>query len=129
MREGSAPLRRLFNMEHTSLEKYFKEYSGSPLIRPILMWGTDSDDDEVHDDPWAGVKQIRGGFGSRFGEDECKLSPQGSGKKMGKPCRRNLYRTKSYKRLPGVGFWRCGRFRFKLRLFKKLRVLINGRIF
>lgn len=127
MREGSAPLKRLFDMEHTSLEKYFNDYSGSPLIRPILLWG--DDDDEAHDDPWAG-------FGSRFGDDEWKLSWHGDiskgdvqhGKKMEKLRRRKLYRAKSYKRLPRIGLWRCGRFRFKLRLMVKLRVLIRRKL-
>ncbi|KAL1543550.1 hypothetical protein AAHA92_20512 [Salvia divinorum] len=129
MREGSAPLKRLFDMEHTSLEKYFKDYSGSPLIRPILLWG-DDDDDEAHDDPWTG-------FGSRFGDDEWNHSWHGSfsngdvhhGKKMKKLGRRKLYRAKSYKRLPRIGLWRCGRFRFKLRLMVKLRVLIRRKVF
>ncbi|KAG6435758.1 hypothetical protein SASPL_100633 [Salvia splendens] len=60
--KGSAPLKRL----------------------PILLWG-DDDDDEAHDDPWAG-------FGSRFGDVELNLPLQGSfsngdvqhGKKMKK---------------------------------------------
>ena len=47
-------------MEHTSLENYLKDYSGSPVIKPILLWGSDTDDGGVHhDDPWMSIKQAR----------------------------------------------------------------------
>ncbi|KAL0336774.1 UNVERIFIED_CONTAM: hypothetical protein Scaly_1952500 [Sesamum calycinum] len=59
MKDGSTSLRRLFDMEHTSLGNYFKDYSVSPIVKPVLLWGSDSDND-AHDDPWAEIKQIGG---------------------------------------------------------------------
>lgn len=128
MRGGSAPLGRLFSMEHTSLEKHFKEYSGSPLIRPILLWGSDSDGD----DPWAGFEHASRGFGpTTFLEDESRLSSRGNSgiEELQQGLKRKLHRAKSYKRLPRFSFWRCGRFRVKMRLVRfKLKVLIRRRI-
>lgn len=137
MKEGSTSLRRLFDMEHTSLGTYFTDYSVSPIIKPILLWGSETDNDEVHDDPWAEVKQIGGDFGSRIGDQDRVISSLSScnneefmqHRKRGKMRKQKLIRTKSYKRLPGFSLWRCGRFKFKLRLIRKLRVLIKGRIF
>lgn len=122
-------------MEHTSLEKHFKEYSGSPLIRPVFLWGSDTDGDQHdHHDPWAGFEKTQT---PRFWEDEWRLSSRGScdnGEiqervRMGKQRRRKLHRTQSYKRLPRFSLWRCGRFRFKLRLIRfRLGVLIRRRV-
>lgn len=40
-------------MEHTSLATHFEDYSASPIIKPIPLWGSDSDHD-----PWEPVKQF-----------------------------------------------------------------------
>ncbi|KAJ0087827.1 hypothetical protein Patl1_31675 [Pistacia atlantica] len=57
MKGGSTSLRRLFDMEHTSLATHFDNYSGSPIIKTIPLWGSDTDD-ELNYDPWANIKQI-----------------------------------------------------------------------
>ncbi|KAG8374401.1 hypothetical protein BUALT_Bualt11G0128000 [Buddleja alternifolia] len=135
MKGGSTSLGRLFDMEHTSLGNYLKDYSVSPIIKPILLWG--SDDDDIHvDDPWAEIKLIGiSAFGSKVGDEERVLSSKGSFKdedfvkhrKMGKIRKKKLIRTKSYMRLPRFGLWRCGVFRFRLKMFRKLRIMIRGR--
>ncbi|CAI9782398.1 unnamed protein product [Fraxinus pennsylvanica] len=132
MKEGSTSLRRLFDMEHTSLGNYFKDYSGSPIIKPILLWGSESDDG-IHDDPWMEIKQIKGSSESRIDDQIRVVSSKGSSddqeiihKRMSRIRRRKLTRTKSYKRLPRFVFWRFGGFRFRLR---KLKVMICGRKF
>lgn len=127
MKGGSTCLRRLFDMEHTSLATHFVDYSASPIIKPILLWGSDSDH-EYHD-PWAPIKQFGsngqiesasgGGFvdgGLDFGNWKSKIS------------NRVLKRKKSFRRLPGFGLWRCRGFRFRLKL-KRLRIMICGRKF
>ncbi|KAK4396135.1 Auxin transporter-like protein 2 [Sesamum angolense] len=135
MREGSTSLRRLFDMEHTSLGNYFKDYTVSPIIKPVLLWGSDSDTG-VHDDPWAELKIIRGSFDSRNGHQNGILSSQGSFNDEGHmqhgisliTRRRKLIRTKSYKSLPRFSFWRCGvGFKFRLRLIRRLRIMIRGK--
>ncbi|KAL8509168.1 hypothetical protein ACS0TY_016380 [Phlomoides rotata] len=133
MREGSTSLRRLFDMEHTSLANHFNDYSLSPIIKPILLWGSGTDDDEAHDDPWSRITRSRIGDG----DDERVVSSQKNCKNEKleqhwdgeKTRQRKLTRTKSYKRLPRFSLWRCGRFKFKLKLIRKLRVIIRGRIF
>lgn len=133
MKEGSTSLRRLFDMEHTSLGNYFKDYSGSPIIKPILLWGSDSDDG-IHDDPWMEIKQIKGSSESRIDDQNRVVSSKGSSdhdqeiihKRISRIRRRKLTRTKSYKRLPRFVLWRFGGFRFRLR---KLKVMICGRKF
>ncbi|KAK7294669.1 hypothetical protein RJT34_17559 [Clitoria ternatea] len=134
MKGGSTSMRRLFDMEHTSLATHFDCYSGSPIIKPISLW--DSDSEREFNDPWSLIKQI--GSTPFVGTDrESELASKGSfvdgdfgshGKndKIGK---RKLTRKKSFRRLPRFGFWRCGRFRFHLRRFRRLRVKIWGRIF
>ncbi|KAL2229539.1 UNVERIFIED_CONTAM: hypothetical protein Sindi_1933600 [Sesamum indicum] len=123
MKDGSTSLRRLFDMEHTSLGNYFKDYCVSPIVKPVLLWGSDSDND-AHDDPWAEIKQIGGALRSRIGVQDRLLFTQGSfnddqhfvqhGKRE-QTRRRKLIRTKTYKRLPRFSLWRCGGFRFRLR--------------
>ncbi|KAL0426259.1 UNVERIFIED_CONTAM: hypothetical protein Slati_2800700 [Sesamum latifolium] len=135
MKDGSTSLRRLFDMEHTSLGNYFKDYSVSPIVKPVLLWGSDSDND-AHDDPWADIKQIGGALRPRIGGLDRVLSAHGSfnddqdivqhGKRE-QTRRRKLIRTKTYKRLPRFSLWRCGGFRFRLRLIRKLRVMNLGR--
>ncbi|KAJ6922524.1 hypothetical protein NC652_016234 [Populus alba x Populus x berolinensis] len=74
MKVGSTSLRRLFDMEHTSLATHFQEYSGSPMIKPIPLWGSDNEN-EVHD-PWASIRQI--GTFSDPGSDEPSKFASGS---------------------------------------------------
>lgn len=133
MKRGSTSLRRLFDMEHTSLATHLDHYSGSPIIKPISLW--DSDSEGEHQDPWALIKQI--GSTHFSGTDrESELASNGSymdgefgsQKRNGKTSKRKLTRKKSFRRLPGFGLWRQGRFRFQLR-FRQLRVIICGRIF
>ncbi|KAL0316387.1 UNVERIFIED_CONTAM: hypothetical protein Sradi_5516900 [Sesamum radiatum] len=131
MKDGSTSLRRLFDMEHTSLGNYFKDYSVSPIVKPVLLWGSDSDND-AHDDPWAEIKQIGGELRSRIGgqdrhgsfNDDQDFVQHGEREQTR---RRKLIRTKTYKILPRFSLWRCGGFRFRLRLIRKLRVMILGR--
>ncbi|PWA34903.1 hypothetical protein CTI12_AA614730 [Artemisia annua] len=61
MKKGSTSLRRLFDMEHTSLANHFECYSGSYETKTIPLWGSDSDDG-VHDDPWFGITKFDRGF-------------------------------------------------------------------
>lgn len=125
-------MRRLFDMEHTSLAKHF-EYGGSPIIKPIPLWASDSDYEAP--DPWASIKQF-GAIHDPRTDAQSKLASEGSfkdkefgfGNRKVKHSNRKLRRKKSFKRLPGFGFWRCRGFRFGLKL-KRLRILICGRIF
>ncbi|OWM67125.1 hypothetical protein CDL15_Pgr000577 [Punica granatum] len=153
MRGGSTSLRRLFDMEHTSLADYFEEYSGSPVIKSIPLWGSDSDG-EAHQDPWAFIREAGGwekeeegqgnGTLSRFAseinqsnsedrEREAAVRSQHrTGAKMKKKGRmRNwrLTRKRSFRKLPGIGFWRWKGFRFALKLRRRLRIMICGRMF
>ncbi|KAM7463980.1 hypothetical protein LguiA_032101 [Lonicera macranthoides] len=131
MKEGSTSLRRLFDMEHTSLATHWKDYSGSPIIKPILLWGSD-EEGRVYDDPWIGIKNIGVGVGldSQSGGGQSGLtSKEGfddgefEKSRMGK---HRMARTKSFRRLPR---FRNRRFRgFRLRL-RKFRIMICGRKF
>ncbi|KAL2337024.1 hypothetical protein Fmac_011470 [Flemingia macrophylla] len=134
MKGGSTSMRRLFEMEHTSLATHFDSYSGSPIIKPISLW--ESDSEREFQDPWALIKGVES---SRFvGTDrESELASTGSfvdedyGSHQNtndKSGRRKLTRKKSFRRLPGFGLWRCGRFRFTFRL-RRLKVRICCRIF
>ncbi|KAK7256885.1 hypothetical protein RIF29_30441 [Crotalaria pallida] len=135
MKKGSTSLRRLFDMEHTSLATHLDYYSGSPIIKPITLW--DSDSEHEYQDPWALIKKIRSNPFSSTNRDS-ELASNGSKgsyidgdlvhNKNDKIGRLKLTRKKSYRRLPGFGLWICGRFRFSLRL-RKLRVRIFGRKF
>ncbi|CAJ1804769.1 unnamed protein product [Sphenostylis stenocarpa] len=49
-------MRRLFDMEHTSLATHFDFYSGSPITKPITLWKSDSEHD--FQDPWALIKEV-----------------------------------------------------------------------
>ncbi|KAK3005395.1 hypothetical protein RJ639_016928 [Escallonia herrerae] len=132
MKEGSTSLRRLFDMEHTSLGTYFKDYSGSPIIKPILLWGSDSDDG-IHDDPWMDIKQIgpvacsgaRGLTG--LASDGSSMVEESAYENRKASMRtRKLTRKKSFRRLPRFYKWRFrgSRFRFRLR---RLKIMICGR--
>ncbi|KAK2361041.1 hypothetical protein QL285_086247 [Trifolium repens] len=133
MKGGSTSMRRLFDMEHTSLSNHFDYYSGSPIIKPISLW--DSDSEREFQDPWALIKKI--GSTSFYGIDrESELASKGShmdgdfgsqniNDKKGKYI---LTRKKKFRRLPGLGFWRCGRFILTLRL-RRIKFRIWGRKF
>ncbi|PSS34651.1 ATP-dependent Clp protease proteolytic subunit like [Actinidia chinensis var. chinensis] len=125
MREGNTSLRRLFDMEHTSLATHLKDYSGSPAIRPILLWGSDTDN-EVHDDIWKSVKRIGHVIHSVSGQSVEKSESDRENRKP-RTGNRKLTRTRSFRRLPRFSFWRCRGFRFRIRL--RIRVMICGRKF
>ncbi|KAJ0089162.1 hypothetical protein Patl1_31678 [Pistacia atlantica] len=132
MKGGSTSLRRLFDMEHTSLATIFDNYSGSPIIKTIPLWGSDTDD-ELNYDPWANIKQIGSSNGLRNDErsnfaSDGSFKNEESGFKNMKPkmSHRKLRRKKSYRRLPGFGLWKCRGFGFRLRL-RRRRIMIFGR--
>lgn len=135
MKEGSTSLRRLFDMEHTSLENYFKDYSGSPIIKPILLWGSDTDDGldhhhHHHHPYWMSIKQTRSMVDSRSHSQTWMASVEDVTNVLPRPSKRRLTRTKSFRRLPPrFRFWICGGFRFRLRLLRRLRIIIRGRKF
>ncbi|CAK8541896.1 unnamed protein product [Lathyrus sativus] len=121
MKGGSTSMRRLFDMEHTSLSNHFDYYSGSPIIKPISLW--DSDSDREFHDPWALFKKI--GSTNGYGIDrESELASKGthmdedfgSHNRNDKKGKHKLSRKKSFRRLPRFSLWRCGRFKFHLRL-------------
>lgn len=134
MKSGNTSLRRLFDMEHTSLATYFENYSGSPTIKPILLWGSDTENENY--DPWQSIKQFKptngngsgidgeDGFNSKLSSENGEYSFQNRKLRIGN---RKLTRKRSFRRLPRLGFWRCGGFRFfRLRL-RKLRIVIRRR--
>lgn len=145
MKRGSTSLRRLFDMEHTSLSTYFETYSGSPLIKSIPLWeDDDSDDQESHYDPWTSIKQLSrpatingskiDGLGQNknacYSESNTFLDAVDFGFQAHKKERtghRRLTRKKSFRRLPGYGFRKFRGFRFRFRLIKRLRIVICGR--
>nr|GMC95375.1 serine/threonine-protein phosphatase 4 regulatory subunit 3-like isoform X1 [Ipomoea batatas] len=107
MKEGSTSLRRLFDMEHTSLAAYLRDYSGSPVFKAIPLWGSDSDD-EIHGDPWSSMKQEMG-MGAlaedRFVDEKVV--------KIQRIRARKLSRKKSFRSLPRFGgrVWKVRGFR------------------
>ncbi|XVE76526.1 hypothetical protein DITRI_Ditri12bG0180800 [Diplodiscus trichospermus] len=125
MKSGSTSLKRLFDMEHTSLLTHFQDYSGSPIVKSIPLWGSDTDGEAQ--DPWACVKQsgsfnnVETGNRSDFASDGSFMDKDFSVKnrKIHKSNRR-LTRKKSFRRLP--------RLRFRLRL-RRFRIMICGRLF
>lgn len=125
MKEGSTSLRRLFDMEHTSLSSYFQDYSGSPIIKPHLLWGSDSD----HDDPWNHLQQqqqkddqFTSGVASKRSLTTQDFVDIKKKQRFGK--HKLLKRTKSFRKLPRFRFnlWRWGGFRLR-----RLRFLFCGR--
>lgn len=119
MKEGRTSLRRLFDMEHTSLKNYFHDYSGSPIIKPILLWGSDTDHD--HDPYWMSLSRSH------------SQTWMASEPIVQRPSKRRLPRTKSFRKLPSrFRFWICGGrgiFRFRPRFLRRLRIFIRGRKF
>ncbi|CAI9097329.1 OLC1v1033723C1 [Oldenlandia corymbosa var. corymbosa] len=136
MKVGSTSLRRLIDMEHTTLKTYLDEYSGSPMIKPIFLWGSDADDGKKYDDPWSPIKQARMMMMASTPNDFKSGKSSGDhsrGKKRSNmqqnTNRRRLTRKKSFRRLPRFGLWLFSGFRifgFRLRL-RRLRVMICGR--
>lgn len=132
MKGGNTSLRRLFDMEHTSLGTHMKEYSGSPIIKPILLWGSDTDDG-ICDDPWMKYKKVAtvNNFKSPYGSGsegsfiDREFAYQNSRQKWRK---RKIKRTKTFRRLPRFILWTCRGFRFRFRL-RRIRIMICGRIY
>ncbi|KAL1359829.1 hypothetical protein HN51_005183 [Arachis hypogaea] len=140
MKSGSTCLRRLFEMEHTSLGTHFDCYSGSPIFRPISLW--DSESERQYQDPWAFFKKIGSSSSPPFvgTQRESELASNGSytneeyayinNRKNEISVKRKLTRKKAFRRLPGFGLWICGRFRFSLRLrFRRLKIFICNKVF
>ncbi|KAG9453961.1 hypothetical protein H6P81_006865 [Aristolochia fimbriata] len=132
MKGGSTSLRRLFAMEHTSLSTHFNDYSGSPIIKPIYLWGSDEDEGIHRFSPWRNIAEFRLVPGEDFGlgghggvlESNSFAGGGGLGSAKAKRGRRKLARTKSFSRLPGLGFWRCRGLMLRLR---RLRIMICAR--
>lgn len=109
-------------MEHTSLSSHFQDYSGSPIIKPHLLWGSDSDPD--HDpDPWSSIQnhqQQKDAKGSFMTKQEIVGI-----KKKQRFGKHKLKRKKSFRKLPRFRFnlWRWGGFRLR-----RLRFLFCGRV-
>ena len=129
MRSGSTSLRRLFDMEHTSLATYFEDYSGSPVIKPIFLWESDAENEMR--DPWEAVithfrlatdagTHEADRFSSKFSFVDEDLSSRKRKLRIGNY---KLTRKKSFRKLPRFGLWICKGFRFGLRLRKKLRIV------
>lgn len=132
MKGGNTSLRRLFEMEHTSLATHIKEYSGSPIIKPILLWGSDTDDG-ICDDPWMTFKKVEtvNAFNSPYGSasEGSFIDREFTYQKSRHKCRkRKLSKTKTFRRLPRFIQWTCRGFRFRFRL-RRLRIMICGRIY
>lgn len=132
MKAGNTSLRRLFDMQHTSLATYFDKYSGSPMIKPIPLWGSDSDVEIC--DAWASIKI---GLSRDSGSHRTNCTSNGSfiGRKIGsqnstiRVSKPKLTRKKSFRKLPRFGLlWRSWRFRVRFRL-RRLRIMICGKIF
>nr|GEY85178.1 hypothetical protein [Tanacetum cinerariifolium] len=112
MKKGSTSLRRLFDMEHTSLANHFEYYSGSCETKTIPLWGSDSDDG-VHDDPWFGITKFDRGLiqvpqeNERRAEEEKEEDEHQECKKT--PLKKQkLTRKKSFAKLPSF-------YKFRLR--------------
>ncbi|KAL5712024.1 hypothetical protein ACHQM5_014234 [Ranunculus cassubicifolius] len=131
MKGGSTSLRRLFDMEHTSLATHFKDYSGSPVMRPIYLWGSDTDDDDAgrgniqRTTSWDAMKTLQW---SRNDSSRAASNGSFSENRNVKPKKNvgRLVRTKSYKKLPGSYLRRFMGFGFRFRL-RRLRVILCGK--
>lgn len=134
MKKGSRSLRRLFDMEHTSLGNHFEFYSCSPETKTIPLWGSDSDD-AVHDDPWMGiVKFDRGGIVHEHEEheeyEEKKKQESQEERKDSLFQTHKLTRKKSFSKLPSFYKFRFRfrfRFRLRLRLMSRIRLWFRAR--
>ncbi|KAM5560378.1 hypothetical protein ABKV19_021512 [Rosa sericea] len=127
MKVGNTSLKRLFEMEHTSLANHFDDLSGSPVIKPILLWGSDTDNEHEIYNPWPSIMQFgprndsRIDRQSKFASDGSVIESDGFHNREVRTGKRKLTRKKSFRRLPGFGIWRCGGYRMRLRL-RRLRI-------
>lgn len=143
MKSGSTSLQRLFEMEHTSLADYLDEYSATPVVKTVPLWGSSDSDADRFPDPWDSFKATRHYESARRNEaGSCGLSEFASrgtsfveeGKKTNATrtravsSERKLKRKRSFRRLPGFRTWRWRGFRFRWRL-RRLRIMICGRKF
>ncbi|KAM1307506.1 hypothetical protein ACFX2H_009751 [Malus domestica] len=133
MKVGNTSLRRLFDMEHTSLANHFEDFSGSSIIKPILLWGSDTDNEHETRDPWESIKQFRSINHSRIDDVQDEFASDGNlGGDSGFRDRevtigtRRLTRKKSFRNLPRFGLGRCRGFRFRLRL-RRLKIVFCRR--
>lgn len=129
MKGGNTSLKRLFEMEHTSLANHFDDLSGSPVIKPILLWGSDTDNENEFHDPWPFITQLeprndyRIDRQSKFASDGSFIEGDDFHNRKVRIGKQKLTRRKSFRRLPGFGKWRCGGYRFRLRLrLRRLRI-------
>ncbi|KAL8262331.1 hypothetical protein R6Q59_026380 [Mikania micrantha] len=112
MKKGSRSLRRLFDMEHTSLGNHFQFYSGSPETKTIPLWGSDSED-AMHDDPWLGITKSDHGFVQQHQtHEDHQPQEEHNDSLFGK---HKLTRKKSFTKLPTFYKLRF-QFRFRLRI-------------
>ncbi|GLT37589.1 hypothetical protein SLA2020_118980 [Shorea laevis] len=130
MKGGSTSLKRLFDMEHTSLSTYFQDYSVFPIIETLPLWGSDTDGETG--DPWEEIRKNSKKIGStsqtEFASGGSFISAEFENQKTKKKMdNRKLTRKKSFRRLPGFNFRRLSKFRFRLRL-RRFRIMICGRI-
>lgn len=130
MKGGSTSLRRLFDMEHTSLATYFRVYSGSPIIKPILLRGSDTDNETL--DPWASINQLRNTVVSRSTDEETTVVSSIYEKSNHRNSKaridnRKLTRKKSFRKLPRFRLWSSRGFRLGMKL-RRLRIVICGTI-
>lgn len=127
MKVGNTSLKRLFEMEHTSLANHFDDLSGSPVIKPILLWGSETDNEHETRDPWPSIMQFgprndsRIDRQSKFVSDGSFIEGDGFHDREVRTGKRKLTRKKAFRRLPGFGIWRCGGYRMRLRL-RRLRI-------
>ncbi|OVA06496.1 hypothetical protein BVC80_479g85 [Macleaya cordata] len=132
MKGGNTSLRRLFDMEHISLSNHFNDYSGSPLIKPILLWGiSDTHEDGFYtSQSWRSINPLKltsdcGSDGiSRFAYEGVSDESGFFDRRRRRKKKGRLKRKKSFRRLPGFGLWRWKWFRLR-----RLKILICGRKF
>jgi len=152
MKVGGMSLGRLFDMEHTSLAAHLKDYSASPITRPIFLWGTDSCEDDhlayAYAYAWSPLKLLRrSSSSSSCCNSGLILEPEGEGifakehysspppplmKKKKKESigsrQQRLTRKRSYKALPRFRIWRrCKGFRLLFKLRLRLKIVIVGK--
>ncbi|KAL4557884.1 hypothetical protein LXL04_036078 [Taraxacum kok-saghyz] len=125
MKKGSTSLRRLFDMEHTSLANHFDFYCCSPEIKTIPLWGSDSDD-TIHEDPWMGITKFRSRFIQQQHQEVEKLQEhKEQNDQYDQFGNQKLTRKKSFSKLPS--FFKF-RFRFPFRFRLKPRIRFCSRI-
>ncbi|KAI3507347.1 hypothetical protein L1887_22321 [Cichorium endivia] len=117
MKKGSTSLRRLFDMEHTSLANHFDFYSCSPETKTIPLWGSDSDD-AIHDDPWMGITKLANRSIQQHHEIEKHQEYEEQNEYV--LGNQKLARKKSFSKLPSFYKFRF-RFPFRFRLKPRLR--------